>query len=108
MKGVAEARQEGRAGRPPLALHQQHPGLGFPRGFGQSLRGSLPPYTVSQLTHGYRRIREELAGYTPRRAQEGGSTGSAAGSQVGQQQPQPMATGTAASEDGSTSQTGPY
>ena len=72
--------------------------------------------TVSQLTNGYRRIREELAG-GPRpknrsaaspadTTQEGGSTAGAAGSQGGQQQPQQQATGTAASEGGGASGSG--
>ena len=42
--------------------------LSCSRALEQSFPSFLPPYTVLQLTHGYRRIREELAGYAPRRA----------------------------------------
>ena len=66
--------------------------------------------TVSQLTNGYRRIREELAGGPPLRnrsaaspigtTQVGGGTDGAAGCQGGQQQLQLQATGIAALEGG--------
>ena len=66
--------------------------------------------TVSQLTNGYRRIREELAGGPPLRnrsaaspvdtTQVGGGTDGAAGCQGGQQQLQLQATAIAALEGG--------
>ena len=65
--------------------------------------------TVSQLTNGYRRIREELAGGLPpknriatspaRRTQEGTRGGCGSGSHGGQQ-PQPQAGGTASEDRG--------
>ena len=68
--------------------------------------------TVSQLTNGYKWIREELAGGPPPKKSidanlaDGAQEGGPAGSQGGQQQPQQQATGTAAWEGGGTSGSG--